>query len=156
MATPTAYGGCCAGDWIWDTSTTYATAETTLDPLTHCAGLGSDLCLHSNPSHCSWILNPLHHSRNSTNYCFSLDPSAYQILYAPFKSEIAISLSPVGILQLAPSVLNALGTQLHGARTLTREFDMGLRILTPIGEPPQYNYFSILWVPPPPAPADTQ
>ena len=33
-------------------------------------GQGSNLCLHSNPSHYSQILNPLHHSRNCTCHIF--------------------------------------------------------------------------------------
>ena len=36
-----------------------------LDPLTHVLGWGSNLHFHSDLSHCSQILNPLHHSRNS-------------------------------------------------------------------------------------------
>ena len=54
-----------AKDWTWAAAVTYTTAVATLDPLTHCAGLGSNLYLHSNPSCCSQILNPLHNSRNS-------------------------------------------------------------------------------------------
>ena len=40
------------------------------DPLTLVPGLGLNLCLRSNPSHCSQILNPLHHSKNSWNRDF--------------------------------------------------------------------------------------
>ena len=36
-----------------------------LDPLTQCAGLGSNPCLHSDQSCCSWILNPLCHRGSS-------------------------------------------------------------------------------------------
>ena len=42
------------------------TAVAKPDPLVHCVGTGSKPHLHSNPSCCSWILNPLLHSRNSS------------------------------------------------------------------------------------------
>ena len=41
-----------------------------LDPLTHCARLGSNTHLHSDPSCCSWIPNPLCHGGNSYRYLF--------------------------------------------------------------------------------------
>ena len=67
MVTPMAYGSSWARDWIWAAAVTYTAAVATMDPLTHWAGLGwgSNLSLCSDLSHCSWILNPLHHSRNS-------------------------------------------------------------------------------------------
>jgi len=40
MAAPTAYGSSRARGWIWAVAATYAIAETTLDPSTHCIGLG--------------------------------------------------------------------------------------------------------------------
>ena len=43
------------------------TAEATMDPLTHCAWQGSNPCLCSDLSCCSWIVNPLQHSRNYLN-----------------------------------------------------------------------------------------
>ena len=35
-----------------------------------CQGRGTNPCLCSDPSCCSWILNPLHHSRNSSGICY--------------------------------------------------------------------------------------
>ena len=58
MATPMAYGSSQARDWVW------ASVETTL-PLAHCAGQGIETKPQGDLSHCSWILNPLHHSVNS-------------------------------------------------------------------------------------------
>ena len=49
-----------------------------LDPLTHCTGQGSNRCLCSDLSHCSQILNPLHHSVKSPwlvlNYKVKIKP----------------------------------------------------------------------------------
>ena len=42
----------------------------TLDPLTHCARRRSNPDLHSDLSHCGWILNPRRHSRNSVFFIF--------------------------------------------------------------------------------------
>ena len=64
-STPMAYGTFWARDWIWAAAVIYSTAVTTPDSLTHCTGPGSNPCLCSSLSHCSWILDPLHHSRNS-------------------------------------------------------------------------------------------
>ena len=50
-----------ARDWIWATAVTYTAILATPHPLTQ--GLNLHLC--SNLSHCSQILNPLCHSRNS-------------------------------------------------------------------------------------------
>ena len=63
MATPLTYGSSWSWDWIW---AIYVTAAAILDPLTHGACWGSNPCLHSNQSCCSEILNPLHHSRHSS------------------------------------------------------------------------------------------
>ena len=64
VATPTAYGSLQARDRIQATAATYTTATATLDPLTHCSR-GSNTHLQSHPSHCSQILNPMHHGGNS-------------------------------------------------------------------------------------------
>ena len=40
------------------------------DSLTHSKGWGSNPCLQRNLSCCGWILNPLHHNRNSSYSCF--------------------------------------------------------------------------------------
>ena len=62
-AIPMAYGSSQARDWIWATAMTYTAAAANSDPLTHC--LRWNLLLHSNPSCCNQVLNPLCHSRNS-------------------------------------------------------------------------------------------
>ena len=67
MATPTVYGSSSARDWIQATTVTYATAGAMPDPLTIYTGQVLNLHLHCNLSHCSWIFNPLNHSRNSQN-----------------------------------------------------------------------------------------
>ena len=59
MAPPMAYGSSQARDRF------QATAVTMQDPLTHCARLGLNLCLHSISTCCSWVLKPLKHIRNS-------------------------------------------------------------------------------------------
>ena len=51
------------------------------DSLAHCARLRINPCLHSNPSCCSWILKPLHHSGNSSlALIFKVSVSAHQPL----------------------------------------------------------------------------
>ena len=60
MATSAAYG--VPGPGI------ESAAATTPDPLTHYTHWVSNPCLYSNPSHCSQILNTLHHSRNSYKF----------------------------------------------------------------------------------------
>ena len=65
MVTPTAPASFCTRDWIW------AAAASTPDPLTYCASQGSNLHLCREPSCCSWIPNPLHHSSNSWRCVFS-------------------------------------------------------------------------------------
>ena len=60
-----AYGSSQARDPIPATAMTYTTAVAMLDPKPTAPGQGLNLCLHSNPSHFSWILNPLCHSGNS-------------------------------------------------------------------------------------------
>ena len=64
MSTPTAYGSSQDREWIWVAAVTFAVAM--MDPLTHSSRLGLKLHLCSNLSCCSWILNSLHHSRNSS------------------------------------------------------------------------------------------
>jgi len=72
-ATPVAYGSCWARYWIWATAWTYTEAVATLDSWTHCTRrrIELNLCLCGNPSHCSRLLSPLCHSRNSSHCCFS-------------------------------------------------------------------------------------
>ena len=65
MAAPMTYGSSWAKNWIWAVAATYTTASAMPDPLTHCTGHGLNPCLCSELSHFDWILNPLHHSRNS-------------------------------------------------------------------------------------------
>ena len=59
-----------ARGWIWATAETYAMAAATPDPLTHCARPGPNPHLCYDPSHWSWILNPLHHSGNFLSFFF--------------------------------------------------------------------------------------
>ena len=66
MALPTAYGNSWARDWIQATAVTYTTSATTTDPLTTAQGWWSSLHLQSDMSCCSWILNTLHQSGNSS------------------------------------------------------------------------------------------
>ena len=66
MPPPVAYGSSRGRDWI------QAAAG-----LTTALGKGLNLHLQSNLSHCSWNLNPLHHSGNSTrNFIFIIMPGA--------------------------------------------------------------------------------
>ena len=67
MAAPAAYGISGAKDRIQAIAATWAAATAVLDPLAHCASWGSNLCLHSDLSHCSQILNLLWHGGNSSN-----------------------------------------------------------------------------------------
>ena len=46
---------------------TYAAAVGKLDSLARYHGRGLNLPLYSDPSNCSWILNPVGHSGNSEN-----------------------------------------------------------------------------------------
>ena len=64
-ATCMACGCSQAREWIWTTVVTHPTPGAMPELLIHCARQGSNLCLHSNLSHCSQIPNPLYHSRNS-------------------------------------------------------------------------------------------
>ena len=59
MASSAAHGNSQARDCI------HAAATAMPDPLTHCARPGIEQCLRSDLSHCSQILNPLSHTRNS-------------------------------------------------------------------------------------------
>ena len=67
-------------------------------------------------------------------------------LYAPVKSEVSVSLSPVGLPKFKPrwpSKSNAVQVCLPGAGPRAGEPDVGLRTLTPVGETLQYNYSSV-------------
>ena len=70
MVAHMAYGSSPARDWIRAAAVIYAAAAATLDPLTHCARLGSEPHLCSEPSHWSQILNPLFHGWNSKHFIF--------------------------------------------------------------------------------------
>ena len=68
---------------------------------------------------------------------FVLGPGACEILCAPFKNEVSISPSPVGLLQLSPAGFQS--QMLWGFIFLVLdpwagEPDMGLRTLTPVRE----------------------
>ena len=81
---------------------------------------------------------------------FALGPSAHQILRAPCKSDVPVSPSPVEMLQL--SLQSQMLWELLFPKTDPQagEPDMGLRTLTPVGEPLQYNY-SPVWGSPTPS-----
>ena len=77
---------------------------------------------------------------------FALGPIVREILCMPFKSEVSISCSPLGLLKLSPTVLQS--QMLWGLLFLVQdpwagEPDVGLRSLTPVGEPLYYNYSPI-------------
>ena len=61
MAAFMACGSSQARDWIWAAALTYTIAVAMPAPLTQCTGWGSNLWLCSDLSHCSRILNPVHH-----------------------------------------------------------------------------------------------
>ena len=77
---------------------------------------------------------------------FALVPRAWEILCAPFESEVSISPSPMGLLQLSPAGLKS---QMLWELTFlvpdlwAGEPDVGLRTLTPVGEQLQYIYFPV-------------
>ena len=64
LAEPTAYESEQPRDRIEAAAVTYVAAAATwiLNPV---PDWGANPCLPNNPRHCSWILNPLYHSRNS-------------------------------------------------------------------------------------------
>ena len=69
---------------------------------------------------------------------FALHPGEWEILCTPFKSEVSISPSPVGLLRLSPAGLQS--QMLWGLIFLVLdpqvgEPDVGLRTLTPVREP---------------------
>ena len=72
MAAPTAYGSSPARDRIQAEAATYPCCSST--GSFNSPGWAGDRnpCLCSNLSHCSWILNSLHHSLSSENWLFSL------------------------------------------------------------------------------------
>lgn len=83
-------------------------------------------------------------SYKTTAFC--MGPSAHKILCVPLKSEVFISLSPVGLLQLSSIDLQ---------RQMLWELifpvpdpwagdpNMGLRTLSPMGQPLQYTYYPV-------------
>ena len=73
-----------------------------------------------------------------------------RFLYVPFKSEVSISPSPVGLLPLSSAGLQSQlfwGLVFLVPEPQAGEADMGLRILTPIREPLQYNYSPVCGFP---------
>lgn len=72
-----------------------------------------------------------------------MGPSAHKILCVPLKSEVFISLSPVGLLQLSSIDLQRqmLWELIFPVQDpWAREPNVGLRILTLVGEALQYKY----------------
>ena len=72
-----------------------------------------------------------------------LRPSAGEALCAPFKSVISISPSPLGLLHLSPAALQnqvLWGPIFPVLDPWAGEPNVGLRTLTPVGKPLQYNY----------------
>ena len=74
---------------------------------------------------------------------FALGPGACEVLCVPFKSEVSIYPSPLGLPKLGPAGLQS--QMLWGLVLLMQdpwvaEPYVGLRILTPVGEPLQCNY----------------
>ena len=81
---------------------------------------------------------------------FALGPGVHEILCVTFKSEVSITPSPVGLLQLSPTDLQS--RMLWGlVFTVLDPWaggpDMGLRILIPVGEPLQYSYSPVFGLP---------
>ena len=73
---------------------------------------------------------------------FALGPSACWILCVPFKSEVSISPSPVELLQLNSAVLQSQmlwGLILLVPEPWPGELNVGLRTITSVGAPLQYN-----------------
>ena len=64
MATPVAYGSSQARERI-QVAAAHLHHSCSKASFNTAPGWGLNLHLHSPPSHCSWILNPLCHSRNS-------------------------------------------------------------------------------------------
>ena len=73
MAVPASCGSSRVRDWIRVTAVTYAATVSMLHPSTHAADRRSNPYLHSYLNCCSWILNPLYHSRNSKKYIFTFN-----------------------------------------------------------------------------------
>ena len=68
----------------------------------------------------------------------------------PFKSEVSFALSPMGLLKLSRSGLQShmlWGFIFPVQDPWTGEFDMGLRTLTPMGNPLQYNCSPVCGLP---------
>ena len=78
-----------ARDWIQATAVTYTTAVTIPDPLRHSLGWGLNPYLGSNLSCYSWILNPLHLSRNSS-FCMWTSSCPSTICWRDYSFPIMI------------------------------------------------------------------
>ena len=64
----------------------YATALATPNPFTLEPGQGLNLCLCRDMSCCSWILNPRHHSGNSSNLLYLQFFQRHLPIYIPSTS----------------------------------------------------------------------
>ena len=83
---PQQYGNSQARDWIQAAAATYPVAVAMLDPLTHCTRPSTEQNqhLHSNPRHCSQVLNPPCHRGNSNSATFLM--TLVLILPIPWKN----------------------------------------------------------------------
>ena len=80
---------------------------------------------------------------------FPLGPSVHKTLYVICRNKVPVSLL-VEFLQSSPISLQSQmlwGSLLPMSHPQTREPEMGPSTLTPVGEPLQYNYFSVCGLP---------
>ena len=82
---------------------------------------------------------------------FALGPNVHEILCASFKSKVCIYPSPLGLPNLRLAVLQSQMLQwlvfpVHDP--WAGKPDVGLRTLTPVGEPLQYNFSPVCGLPP--------
>ena len=66
MASSATYGHSQARGWIWAAAVTYAWSCSNAWSFNPLPGQGYNSRLCSDLSHCSWILHPYHHGKNST------------------------------------------------------------------------------------------
>ena len=99
MASPIAYGISWARDWIW------VTTIAPLDPSTQCTGLGIEPPPPQQPKLLRWILNPLHHSRNSSEVLsltfFSSCPTAHFSKYSQVFTNASMRVTLLQIWQIS-------------------------------------------------------
>ena len=101
---------------------------------------------HSHPLFSHETLQP----RFLWSLCFALGPSAHQSLCVPFKNGVSVSPSPMELLCTSPTSLQCQilrGLFFPMPDPQTWGFDVGLRILTPIGESLWYSYFPFCGLP---------